>query len=34
MTYGFAQPALDAVNGWLCGELEATGNAPVPGFNK
>ncbi|MCU6498722.1 beta-N-acetylhexosaminidase [Rugamonas sp. A1-17] len=32
MTYGFAQPALDAVNGWLCGELEATGNAPVPGF--
>ncbi|MQA37790.1 glycoside hydrolase family 3 protein [Rugamonas aquatica] len=32
MTYGFAQPALDAVNGWLSGELEATGNAPVPGF--
>jgi beta-N-acetylhexosaminidase len=32
MTYGFAKPALDAVNGWLSGELEATGNAPVPGF--
>ncbi|NVD73041.1 beta-N-acetylhexosaminidase [Duganella sp. BJB1802] len=32
MTYGFAQPALDAVNSWLCGELEATGCAPVPGF--
>ncbi len=34
MTYGFAQPALDAVKGWLCGELEASGNAPVPGFDK
>jgi beta-N-acetylhexosaminidase len=34
MTYGFAKPALDAVNGWLAGELEATGNAPVPGFTK
>jgi beta-N-acetylhexosaminidase len=32
MTYGFAKPALDAVNGWLSGELQATGNAPVPGF--
>ncbi len=32
MTYGFARPALDAVNGWLSGELEATGQAPVPGF--
>ena len=32
MTYGFAQPALDAVNAWLAGELEATGKAPVPGF--
>ena len=32
MTYGFAAPALDAVNGWLSGELQATGNAPVPGF--
>jgi len=32
MTYGFAKPALDAVNGWLSGELEAAGNAPVPGF--
>jgi beta-N-acetylhexosaminidase len=34
MTYGFARPALDAVNGWLSGELEASGNAPVPGFTK
>jgi beta-N-acetylhexosaminidase len=34
MTYGFAKPALDAVNGWLSGELEAAGNAPVPGFAK
>jgi beta-N-acetylhexosaminidase len=32
MTYGFAKPALDAVNGWLSGELEAEGRAPVPGF--
>ncbi|WP_343732125.1 beta-N-acetylhexosaminidase [Duganella sp.] len=32
MTYGFAQPALDAINGWLSGQLQATGNAPVPGF--
>ncbi|NGZ87702.1 beta-N-acetylhexosaminidase [Duganella aceris] len=32
MTYGFAKPALDAINGWLSGELEAAGNAPVPGF--
>jgi beta-N-acetylhexosaminidase len=34
MTYGFAKPALDAINGWLSGELQATGNAPVPGFAK
>ncbi|WP_373991001.1 beta-N-acetylhexosaminidase [Duganella sp. BuS-21] len=34
MTYGFAQPALEAVNAWLSGELQATGNAPVPGFDK
>ena len=33
MTYGFAKPALDAVNGWLSGELEAAGRAPVPGFD-
>ncbi len=33
ITYGFAQPALDAVNGWLSGSLEARGSAPVPGFN-
>ncbi|MHA4870171.1 beta-N-acetylhexosaminidase [Duganella sp. PWIR1] len=34
MTYGFAQPALEAVNAWLSGQLQATGNAPVPGFDK
>jgi beta-N-acetylhexosaminidase len=32
MTYGFAAPALEAVNAWLSGELEATGRCPVPGF--
>ncbi|HEU4843764.1 MAG TPA: beta-N-acetylhexosaminidase, partial [Burkholderiaceae bacterium] len=32
MTYGFAAPALDAVNAWLAGELEANGRVPVPGF--
>ena len=32
MTYGFAPPALDAVNAWLAGEIEATGHCPVPGF--
>jgi beta-N-acetylhexosaminidase len=32
MTYGFAKPALEAINAWLSGELQATGNAPVPGF--
>ncbi|CAN7507699.1 beta-N-acetylhexosaminidase [Pseudoduganella sp. LjRoot289] len=32
MTYGFAQPALEAVNAWLSGELEAQGRVPVPGF--
>ncbi|MEV4780913.1 beta-N-acetylhexosaminidase [Burkholderia sp. LMU1-1-1.1] len=32
MTYGFAKPALDAVNSWLADELPATGRAPVPGF--
>jgi len=32
MTYGFAPPALEAVNAWLSGELEATGRCPVPGF--
>jgi beta-N-acetylhexosaminidase len=32
MTYGFAAPALDAINAWLSGELEATGVCPVPGF--
>jgi beta-N-acetylhexosaminidase len=32
MTYGFAPPALDAVNAWLAGEIEARGVCPVPGF--
>jgi beta-N-acetylhexosaminidase len=32
MTYGFAAPALTAVNAWLAGEIEATGECPVPGF--
>lgn len=33
ITYGFAAPALDAVNGWLDGSLEARGACPVPGFD-
>jgi beta-N-acetylhexosaminidase len=32
ITYGFAPPALDAVNAWLAGELEARGRCPVAGF--
>jgi beta-N-acetylhexosaminidase len=32
MTYGFAIPALEAVNAWLSGALEAQGRCPVPGF--
>ncbi|TWI65318.1 beta-N-acetylhexosaminidase [Pseudoduganella lurida] len=32
MTYGFAAPALDAVNAWLQGDIEAAGRCPVPGF--
>ena len=32
MTYGFAAPALAAVNAWLSGAVEATGRCPVPGF--
>ena len=32
MTYGFAAPALDAVNAWLAGEIDAEGRCPVPGF--
>jgi beta-N-acetylhexosaminidase len=32
MTYGFAAPALDAVDAWLAGTLEAEGKCPVPGF--
>ncbi len=32
ITYGFAAPALDAINGWLSGEIEANGRAPVAGF--
>lgn len=33
MTYGFAPPALAAVNAWLAGEIEAQGLCPVPGFS-
>lgn len=33
MTYGFAPPALEAVNAWLAGEIEANGACPVPGFS-
>jgi len=32
MSYGFAAPALDAVNAWLAGSIEAEGRCPVPGF--
>ncbi|HBI68779.1 MAG TPA: beta-N-acetylhexosaminidase, partial [Massilia sp.] len=32
MTYGFAAPALDAVNAWLADRIEAAGQCPVPGF--
>ncbi|WP_426196111.1 beta-N-acetylhexosaminidase [Massilia sp. DWR3-1-1] len=32
ITYGFAAPALAAVNDWLGGTAEAQGSAPVPGF--
>ncbi len=32
MTYGFAAPALDAVEAWLAGSLQAQGRVPVPGF--
>jgi beta-N-acetylhexosaminidase len=32
ITYGSAQPALDAVAAWLSGEVEATGCSPVAGF--
>ncbi len=32
ITYGFAAPALDAVDAWLGGSLEANGTVPVPGF--
>lgn len=30
MTYGFAAPALDAVNAWLSGTIDARGRCPVP----
>jgi beta-N-acetylhexosaminidase len=33
ITYGFAAPALDAVNAWLAGQLEARGRCPVAGFD-
>jgi beta-N-acetylhexosaminidase len=32
ITYGFAAPALDAINAWLAGAIDATGHCPVPGF--
>jgi beta-N-acetylhexosaminidase len=32
ITYGFAAPALDAVDAWLAGTLEANAKCPVPGF--
>jgi beta-N-acetylhexosaminidase len=32
LTYGFAPPALDAVQAWLAGAAEAPGHCPVPGF--
>jgi len=32
MSYGFAPPALEAVNAWLAGRIEAGGRPPVPGF--
>jgi beta-N-acetylhexosaminidase len=32
MTYGFAPPALDAVQAWLAGAIDAQGHCPVPGF--
>jgi beta-N-acetylhexosaminidase len=32
ITYGFAPAALDAINAWLSGTLEAEGHCPVPGF--
>lgn len=34
ITYGFAAPALDAVDAWLAGALEARGSVPVPGFDQ
>ncbi|MES2756863.1 MAG: beta-N-acetylhexosaminidase [Pseudomonadota bacterium] len=32
ITYGFVAPALDAVNAWLAGDLDACGCSPVAGF--
>jgi beta-N-acetylhexosaminidase len=32
ITYGSAQPALDAVAAWLSGEIQANGRCPVAGF--
>lgn len=32
ISYGFAEPALEAVAAWLAGTLTATGRCPVPGF--
>ncbi|MFI4940560.1 MAG: beta-N-acetylhexosaminidase [Burkholderiales bacterium] len=33
LTYGFAQPALEAVADWLTGKIEAGGKCPVAGFD-
>lgn len=33
ITYGFAPPALDAIDAWLAGTLEAAGKCPVAGFD-
>jgi beta-N-acetylhexosaminidase len=32
LTYGFAQPALEAIADWLTGKIEARGKCPVAGF--
>ncbi|HYD79512.1 MAG TPA: beta-N-acetylhexosaminidase [Paucimonas sp.] len=33
ITYGSAEPALDAVAAWLAGEIDAGGHCPVAGFS-
>lgn len=34
ITYGFADPAIDAVAAWLSGKVEAQGQVPVAGFER